>query len=217
MFDLGDSATETDRKAHSERVPPSVLAVILNWNGWKDTLTSVDSVLRLDYPNLRVLVIDNGSTDGSVPQLQTILGDRVELVALPENRGYTGGCNEGFKRALAAGTDWVWLLNSDALIEHVGALTSLLTLAESDPKIALVSPRIAEPDDGFSLTFCGGVCSTAPLFIEATRDPEQARQWAKQYPNAGMVYGAAMLIRTSAIREVGMLDEKFFAYYEDIA
>src|ERR1035441_3341755 len=106
----------SDRMKPGEVMPPSVVVVILNWNGWKETLTSVDSVLRLDYTNLRVLVVDNGSADGSIEHLRTIRDDQVELLELPENRGYTGGCNEGFKRALVAGAQYVWLLNSDAVV-----------------------------------------------------------------------------------------------------
>ena len=80
MRNLSDGAIVNDRKIPGENAQPSVLVVILNWNGWEDTLTSVDSVLRLDYPNLRVLVIDNGSTDGSLGHLQTIHDERVELM-----------------------------------------------------------------------------------------------------------------------------------------
>jgi GT2 family glycosyltransferase len=198
-----------------EVLAPSVLVVVLNWNGWEETLTSVDSVLRLDYANLRVLVVDNGSTDGSIEHLRTIRDDRVELLELPENRGYTGGCNEGFRRALVAGAHYVWLLNSDAVAEDTETLTSLVALAESDPKIGLVSPRLADPGEGGRLNWCGSICSTDPLVKDMTEDPEEARRWVLEYPNAGDVLGAAMLVKSSVIREIGMLDDGFFAYWED--
>lgn len=198
-----------------DAAPPLVFVVILNWNGWEDALNAADSILRQDYTNLRVLVIDNGSTDGSVAHLRAIRDDRVELLELPENRGYTGGCNEGFKRALTAGALYVWLFNSDAVIEDKTVLASLVAIAESDPKVGLVSPRIAEPGEECRLTLCGGVCSTDPFLWDYTHDPEQARRWALQFPNAGFVSGAAMLVKASLIRQIGMLDEKFFAYYED--
>lgn len=206
----------TEKISSADRVPPSVLVVILNWNGWKDTLNSVESVLRLNYSNLHVLVIDNGSTDGSAPHLRAIHDDRVELVELRENRGYTGGCNEGFKRALAAGEEYVWLLNNDAVVENKDTLSSLVALAESDPKIGLVSPMSTELSEGGGLTYCGGIFSTSPVIHDGTNDPEEALRWAQQYPNAGLVIGAAMLVKTSVVREIGMLDERFFAYWEDI-
>ncbi|MGD0829310.1 MAG: glycosyltransferase family 2 protein [Terracidiphilus sp.] len=195
---------------------PSVLVVTLNWNGWKATLNSVESVLRLNYWNLRVLMIDNGSADGSVEHLRSFCGDRVDLLELPENRGYTGGCNEGFKHALAAGVDYVWLLNNDSEVVDKDTLQSLVALAESDPKIGLATPRIAVPGVEKRLTYCGGVCSVNPVIYDETCDPEEARRWAEKYPNAGLALGTAMLVKTSLIRKIGMLDERFFAYFEDI-
>lgn len=195
---------------------PPVLVVILNWNCWEDTLTSVDSILRLNYRNHRILVIDNGSTDGSVAHLRDIRNDRVELLEHPENLGYTGGCNEGFRRGLESGASYVWLLNADALVEDEDTLSSLIELAESDPNIGLVSPRLAEPGEAGPLTFCGGVCQMNPFFYERTSDSKEAQSWVRQYPNAGFVSGAAMLVKTSMIREIGMLDDKFFAYVETI-
>jgi GT2 family glycosyltransferase len=194
---------------------PSVLVVILNWNGWEDTLTALESVLRLDYPRLQVLIIDNGSTDGSVEQLRTVSNDQVGLLELPENLGYTGGCNKGFQHALASGIDYVWLVNSDVLMEDRNTLRSLMAIAEGDPKLGLVAPRIAAPGKGGRLTYCGGVCTTDPPMWEHISDPDEARRQAQRYPNAGLVVGTAMLLRTSLVREIGMLDEEFFAYFED--
>ncbi len=194
---------------------PRVLVVVLNWNCWESTLVSVDSVLRQDYPALRVLVIDNGSSDGSVAHLEAIKDDRVELQKLPTNRGYAGGCNAGFKHALETGAEYVWLVNSDVVVDDIHTLRSLVALIESDPQIGLVGPRLVSWGDADRLTYCGGICLTEPPIWENTADPEQARVWAHEYPNAGLVVGTAMLIRTSLIRQIGFLDEKLFAYFED--
>ena len=194
---------------------PRIIVVILNWNCWESTLLSVDSVLRQDYPALRVLVIDNGALDGSVARLETISDDRVDLLKLPINMGYAGGCNEGFKHALAAGAEYVWLVNSDVVVDDKSTLRSLITLVESDPKIGLVGPRLASLGDADHLTYCGGICSINPPIWKHTADPEQARVWTQEYPNAGLVVGTAMLVRTSVIRQIGFLDERLFAYFED--
>lgn len=204
-----------EMRTAADAAQPSVLVVILNWNGWKDTVTCIDSVLRLNYPNFRVLVIDNGSSDGSAEHLRTIRDDRVELLELPENKGCAGGRNEGFRRALVLGVDYVWLLDNDAMVEDKGTLGSLVALAESDPKIGLVSPRIAEPGEEGRLTYSGGIWSMDPFIIDKTNDPVEARRWARQYPNAGLVMGTALLVKSSVIRAIGMLDDRFFAYSED--
>ena len=213
---MTDETMAGDHEAFDREAPPLVLIVILNWNNSEVTLASVASVLQIGYPNFRMLLIDNGSSNGSAARLRTIRDDRVELLELSENRGYTGGCNEGLRRALAMGAQYVWLLNSDALVSDADTLKKLVSFAESDPKIGLVSPRIAALGEEARITFCGGVCSMDPLIYDETCDPEQARCWARDYRNAGLALGTAMLIKSSVIREIGMLDERFFMYFEDI-
>jgi GT2 family glycosyltransferase len=210
------SSMMDEERSEAKAMRPSVLVVSLNWNRWQDTLTSVNSVLRLNYPNLRVLVIDNKSTDDSLAHLRTIHDDRVEILELQENMGCSGGRNEGFKLALAENFQYVWLLDNDAVLEDKNTLSSLVALAESDPEIGLVGPRIAVLGHEDRLTYCGGVCSTDPVIYDETCDPEEARQWAQKYPNSGLALGTAMLVKCSIIRKIGMLDEGFFAYFEDI-
>ena len=205
---------EKDPKETCEAKQPAVLVVILNWNGWEGTAAAVDSVLRQDYANFRIRVIDNGSIDESVTRLRAICVDRVELLELPENRGYTGGCNAGIKHALATGAQYAWLFNSDAVCAAKDTLSSLVALAETDTKIGLVCPRIAEPGEEGRLTFVGGICSMHPFLFDFTHDPDEALRWTQQYPQAGAVSGAAMLVKTSAVQDIGMLDESLFAYFE---
>src|ERR1017187_6066317 len=121
---------------------PLVLIVVLNWNDPDETISAVESIFQMDYANFRVLVIDNGSTDDSVERLRGLVGERVELVEVAVNTGYTGGCNLGFKRALEMGADYAWLLNNDTTAD-THALSSVVALAESDERIGLVSPLIA--------------------------------------------------------------------------
>src|SRR5437868_3229339 len=104
---------------------PLVLIVLINWNSFEETQAAVESVLRMDYPNFRVLIIDNGSKDHSVSQLREITGDRVNLLESRENTGYTGGCNLGIEQALSIGAQYVWLLNNDAVVER-DVLSSLV-------------------------------------------------------------------------------------------
>jgi GT2 family glycosyltransferase len=194
---------------------PFVLIVILNWNSCAETLTAVESVLKMDYPNFQVLVVDNGSTDNSVSELKKITDERVHLLESLKNMGYTGGCNLGLARALELGADYTWLLNNDAVVGPE-TLTSLVNTAESDPGIGLVTPMIASLDSAPHLTFAGGICCMRTERYWETNDPEVARQWAKDSPDAGLVIGTAMLVRNRLIQEIGMLDPRFFAYFEDI-
>jgi len=193
---------------------PLVLVVLLNWNSYEETRTAIESVQRMDYPNFRILIVDNGSQDGSVSALKALSGERVDLLMSPVNTGYTGGCNLGMERALAMGAKYIWLLNNDAVVEPT-ALSSIVAIAESDDRIGLVTPQIAALDED-RLTFAGGIISTKDKVYEDTHDPAVAAEWRERYPDAGLVIGPAMLVRAEVVRRIGMLDPAFFAYFEDI-
>jgi GT2 family glycosyltransferase len=200
--------------APNDSKSPAVLVVVLNWNTPDETLSAVDSVLRMDYSNVRVVVIDNGSSDNSLSVLADIAGERVELIASPTNLGFTGGCNLGFERALQMGADYVWLLNSDAVTEP-GTLSSLVRLAENDPRIGLVSPVIASLEDPTRLLNAGAIYRPEVPAYEPTRSIELARKWAAEHPERMMLLGPALLVRTSLIPKIGPLDPDLFAYWED--
>ena len=200
---------------HSDGGPaPLVLIVLLNWNSLEETRTAVASLFRTDYPNFHILIVDNGSQDGSPSELRKLVGERVELLESPVNTGYTGGCNLGLERALAMGADYVWLLNNDAVVEP-RTLTSLVTMAEADERIGLVTPQIWSPDED-RITFAGGIVSVKESLYNETHDPVVAAEWAERHPHAGLVIGTAMLVRTELVRQIGPLDTAFFAYFEDI-
>jgi GT2 family glycosyltransferase len=193
---------------------PFVLIVLLNWNSFDETRSALESVMGMSYPNFRVLIVDNGSQDGSNADLRPLAGDRVELLESLVNAGYTGGCNLGLGHALEIGADYVWLLNNDAVTDR-DTLSSLVALAESDLRIGLVTPRIATLDDG-RLTFAGGVISVRSKFYDETDDPDVAASWENQYPNAGLAIGTAMLVKMELVHRIGVLDTAFFAYFEDV-
>lgn len=209
---MADSLAQTPLDQAAE---PHVLIVILNWNNSQETLAAVESVLEMDYTNFHVLIVENGSTDNSAAELRQITGDRVELLESPVNKGYTGGCNLGFARAMELGAEYVWLLNNDAVVAP-RTLSSLVALAQSDPRIGLATPVIASLDEVPHITFAGGICDMNDGLYEETNDVAVAQQWAKERPNAGLAIGTAMLIRTRLIHQIGMLDESLFMYYEDI-
>jgi GT2 family glycosyltransferase len=192
----------------------SVLIVILNWNSPEETLDAVASVLKMDYPNFRVVIIDNGSTDNSVEMLQKIEDGRIELISSPENLGFTGGCNLGFERALQYGSDYVWLLNSDAVTE-VSTLSSLVKTAEADSRIGLVSPLIASLQRPSIFMYASGFYDAEVRSCETTRHLDVATKWATEHADRILLLGTALLVKVDLIRKIGMLDNDLFAYWED--
>jgi GT2 family glycosyltransferase len=195
--------------------PPLVLIVIVNWNGAAEALASVASLAHMNYQNWRVLLIDNGSTDGSFEMLKPLASEQIEVVGVSTNTGYTGGCNLGLSHALKIGADYVWLLNSDATTE-TNTLSSLVTLAESDEQIGLVSPLIASPGTPPEVVIAGAIGDKKSATYGDTHSIEVAQHWRREYPRSEIVYGTAMLVPARVIRRIGLLDETLFAYYEDV-
>ena len=189
---------------------PTVCIVILNYNGAQITLNCVDSVLKIDYPNFRVMVVDNASTDDSVTRFKEAFTDpRIELLINSENEGYAGGNNRGIERALAAGADYVVILNNDTIV-NPGCLTPLVEAMERDAVLGIAgcpvcnsgSPRAWVGEmrlnlfTGAPADLSGGVGTSGPREVD-------------------YVWGAAMLVRGSAIKRVGMFDDRFFLFFED--
>ena len=191
---------------------PKVFVSILNWNKRDETLHCLGAVLAQDYPNLRVVVVDNGSTDESVPALRA-LGDRIVLIENKENLGFTGGCNAGMRHALAHGGDYVWLLNNDAECEPA-ILSCLVAYAEARPDVGMVSPIITDRrsrEDNFAV----GRLDLATGIAGETADATEAEAMQARYPGQIMLKGTALLLKRALIERVGFLDERFFAYCED--
>src|SRR5512141_114352 len=101
---------------HQECEWPRVAIIVLNWNGWRDTIECLESLQRLTYPNYQVVVVDNGSTDNSVEHIRKAY-PRVRLLETGKNLGWSGGNNIGIKYALGQETEYIHLLNNDTKAE----------------------------------------------------------------------------------------------------
>lgn len=190
---------------------PRVVTVVLNWNHPDETLVCVRSLLTADYPNQHVVVIDNSAGNSGIEQLLSDLN--VEIIRNADNLGFTGAANVGMLDAPRAGADYVWLVNSDAIVPP-DTLTKLVATAQTDAYIGLVSPVIYSPEPPQNPVVCLGVYSSRVLMTTASID--QAQEWLRCRPKEVFVYGTALLIRRSLIEAIGVLDDQFFAYFEDL-
>jgi GT2 family glycosyltransferase len=193
---------------------PLVYIVILNWNGLQDTMRCVASLEQQVYVNYRILIIDNGSTDGSAEALKG-LGERVSLIENPNNLGYTGGNNRAMREAFDRGADYVWLFNNDAVAEP-DTLSRLIAVCEADPRIGLASPLVREEEDHNAIQFACGLFDLGTPAYTPCYAIEQAREWQKNFPNRIALVGTAMLVRRAVFEKIGVLDDRIFAYWEDI-
>lgn len=192
---------------------PLVYVVILNWNGWQDTLACVASCRKLTWPNFRILVVDNGSTDGSEAILRERLQD-VEILQSGANLGFAGGNNVGIRHALKAGADYVWLLNNDA---EAGpeALTELVGALEADTKAGMASSKIYYHGDPRRIWSAGGLWEGGRLRWRMLGANQLDRGQFDQPGERGTASGCSVLVRARMIEEIGPMDEEYFLYWED--
>lgn len=179
--------------------------VVLNWNGWQDTIACLASLQRQDYSHFNLLVVDNGSTDGSVDQIKKAM-PALELLQTGANLGFGGGCNAGIKLALARGADYVWLINSDATVDS-DALSALVRVAEQNPALGAVGSVLYEADQHDRIQLWGG--GTVNLWLGRSRH--------RISPGPlDFISGASVLLRRTALEKVGLFDQAtFFMYWED--
>jgi GT2 family glycosyltransferase len=192
---------------------PLVYIVILNWNGWRDTLACVASCRKLTFVNARIVIIDNGSTDDSEKILRQNLPD-VEIIQSGSNLGYAGGNNIGVNLALQRGAEYIWLLNNDTAVDPF-ALNALVEAAEQDRRIGIVGSLIYTFATPPSIWFAGGFWKFGKLFFTIrTADDKGKAQFDRAEP-VEFITGCSLLIRAETVRDIGLLDEKYFLYWED--
>ena len=193
---------------------PLVSIVILNWNGLEDTRECLQSLRRLTYSNRRVVVVDNGSGEHEAAAIREEFHREVDLIESNTNVGFAAGANLGIRRALEGKSDYVLLLNNDTTVDP-GFLTALVEAAESREDGAAFCPKTyfyADPEVIYSTG--GGVSiwtATAKQVGRGKRDSGQFDRVAtRDYAD-----GVCMLIPRRALEMVGLLDEDYFAYWEE--
>lgn len=184
---------------------PTIVTVILNWKRASDTIACAESVLRSDYSRNVVIIVDNGSEDGS----EEILRSRfpyVHIVQTGQNLGFAGGMNRGIEAAMAFKPFGIWILNNDTIVDQ----DCLSKMVESlkGTRVGAVGGKIYDPDSRHAnATYGGGVIHWRSIRTRHVTKPSVAIDY---------VTGASMLLRADALEGVGKFDESFFMYWEDV-
>jgi len=208
--------------AHDERPDgaETVTAIVLNYQTPEQTWLAVRSLQTSFTPPGSILVVDNGSSEGSAGALRRMLGEPasssgVSVVELEDNLGFPAGCNAGIERALHAGAEWVFLINSDVVLAP-DALSRLLASARAHPAAGILGPLVLsreEPDLIASAGISYSVASGRMLSL-LTGKPALAAPKASFPTDA--VSGCAMLIRRAVLEKAGHLDAEYFFFFEDV-
>ena len=187
--------------------------IVVSWNAREETLGCLRNLEALPEPELRVHVVDNGSTDGSAAAVARE-HPQVDLLAFQDNRGFAAAANAGLRRALEEGAEWFFLLNNDARLED-GALKALLEAAERHPRAGLLGGRIYA-DRQRDVLWCCGV--SLGWHFNLARLRGHGRRGRGRYEaeeEVDALTGCGLLIRREVLEQVGWLDEGFWVYVED--
>lgn len=190
-----------------------VYIVIINWNGWRDTMQCIDSLRKLTYPLYRVVVIDNGSTDESVSKLQACV-PYIDLIKTGKNLGFSGGNNVGIRWAIEQKASYVLLLNNDTVVAP-DLLDAFVKVADTHPDVAAMAPKIYYFDQPDLLWFAGGKAHNRLDSPDHLGGGEKDKGQYDQVCDTPFINGCAFFARTKTIADIGLLDERYFYMFED--
>ncbi len=193
---------------------PKVAVIVINWNGLADTTECLESLQGIAYPNCETVVVDNGSSGDDAQILLERFGESIRLIASPENLGFAGGANLAIREAIDRGVEYVLLLNNDVTVDS-RFLDELVRAAEELPDAAALCPKIYFHDRPTVICSTGGRVNLWAGTAHQVGRGEEDRGQYEQVAVRDYADGAAMLMRRQALERVGLLDEEYFAYWEE--
>lgn len=193
---------------------PRIYAIILNWNGLKDTIECLESIEKVDYPNYGVVVADNGSTDGSLSALRKLFPN-VEYLDNGSNLGFAGGNNRAIDYVLSKDVDYILLLNNDTVV-HPYILTALVNGSVVHSKGGIFGPKMYYYERKNTIWCAGGYWQESALRFEEYGYGEEDQGQYDYLRRVDWIVGCAMFIPAKVIAEVGLLDADYFLNNEEI-
>jgi GT2 family glycosyltransferase len=197
---------------------PKVQIVLLNWNGWQDTLACLASLQGIIYSNYEIILVDNASSDGSVDKVRDAYPS-VKVLRSQENLGFAAGNNVGIRQALENGADYVWLLNNDTVVEP-DSLSHLVQRMKERPEAGMCGSTLVYYENRERVQALAGARYNKWLGVAAHIGDGIPR---RNLPTADKVesqmsyiVAASMLVSRSFIETVGPMNESYFLYYEEL-
>lgn len=193
---------------------PLVCAILINYNGYSDTRDCIDSLKKCNYPNIKIIIVDNASLHGAVQYDEIITRDCCEIIYLKENIGFAGGNNVGFKCAQKYAPDYYLVLNNDTVVTP-GFLQPLINCFEIDSRVGIATGKILYYSDNDILWY-GGCYYDKKLGEYKIRGiGEKDSDLYNQKCKVEFATGCLWLISSKVLQQVGKMDEDYFLYYED--
>lgn len=196
-----------------------VYIILLNYNGYNDTLACVESIHKQNYKDYKVIIVDNKSTDDSLEQLQKIVSDKVVLLPNSENGGFAAGCNVGITYVMEhtkeiSDEDYILLLNNDTVIEEsfLDNLVSEFQVATANKlNPGMAGCKIMYYDKPDVTWYAGGSFDTWRC-----RGKHFTSEDIDKTKRIDFITGCCQLIPLSVVKQIGLMEEEFFLYFEDV-
>lgn len=194
---------------------PLVYIILLNYNGYKDTIECCDSLSKITYDNYKIIIVDNNSTNDS----EKILRERLNachIMQTGKNLGFAGGNNYGIKYALEQKADYILLLNNDTIVES-DFLDTMINAFCNNPNVGIVGCKINYFKEKNVIWYGGGNVNWFKFVgvheHEKERDDEKIENVQREVT---FISGCTMLIKNEVFDKVGLLPEEYFMYMEDL-
>ncbi|MDP2632917.1 MAG: glycosyltransferase family 2 protein [Candidatus Curtissbacteria bacterium] len=202
-----------------------IAIVVLNFNGLEDTLECLDSLRRLEIGKntLEIIVVDNASQDGSAEAMSKLRD--INLLATSNNLGFCGGNNLGIKRAMDRGADWILILNNDTTVDFHLIEAFLKDAKDADiitPKIYFAAgfefhkSRYKKSELGKVIWYAGANIDWKNIIGTHNGVDEVDRGQFSKKREIDLATGACMFVSRKVFENIGLFDEKYFLYMEDM-
>jgi len=193
---------------------PAVSIIVLNYNGRQDTMACLRSLEHLTYSRTSIILVDNASSDGTAEAVR-LTYPNVKVMETGANLGFTGGNNVAIKYALDNGADYILLLNNDTIVAP-DFLNVMVEVMEQDPTIGVTGPMIYYHNNPETIWTAGGTIdwkhgTTSMIGLNQM----DVSQFGLGPTTVDFVSGCALLARRQVWEKIGVLDDKFFMYYEE--
>lgn len=193
---------------------PLVCVILVNYNGYEDTVACIQSLRQIDYTNYKIIVIDNGSTElPSEEQIQYIK-KHSKYVVSDNNLGFSGGNNLGMKIADTLGADYYMLLNNDTVVD-TKFMTKLVQTAEEKENVGIVTGKIFYYDHPRHIWYAGGEVNSDTCSVRHRYWDEVDYISDQEVEQITFATGCLWLLPVKTVKEIGTMDEKLFLYSED--
>jgi GT2 family glycosyltransferase len=202
-------------KQHAGNPGPRVFVITLNWNNASDTIECVDSLKHADIAACDIIVVDNGSRDGSAETVRHAHPD-VSLLEMSRNLGFAEGNNVGIQHALEKGADFVLLLNNDTIVDP-GLIPAFLDAWQNLPSPGFLGARIYYHGDRDRIWLGMPHWNTATFQFDFEGfDEVDDGRFGSEPTEVSYACGCALFVGANVIRDIGPMDPRFFCYFEEV-